>query len=92
MISQSIQAIRKKLNHAISILEGTQNVLKKLLGYGEEIGNVTKLPSSVRNVFRIELEQVSNEMKSHIRVANGLLRHSKELLSTASKPDHPQAS
>lgn len=83
VISQSIQAIRKKLNHAISILEGTQNVLKKLLGYGEEIGNVTKLPSSVRNVFRIELEQVSNEMKSHIRVANGLLRHSKELLSTS---------
>ena len=49
-----------------------------------------RLSPSSRSMFQAELEQISNEMKSHRSVTNSLIRRSEDLRLTVSQTTHLQ--
>jgi len=81
-ISQNITTIRGKLHQTISILDGMLEILIKLSNHAEAMGEWMRLSSSSRSMFQAELEQISNEMKSHRSVTNSLIRRSEDLRLT----------
>ena len=77
--NQSIHSTRRKLHHAISILDRTLDLLVKLVAHAELVDKVMNVSLSASTVLQMELDQISSEMKSHRSVAQSLLQLSGDI-------------
>jgi hypothetical protein len=63
----------------ISILDGISTVLVNLAAHAELTGELMKLSPRARSGIRVELEQISSEIKSHMSTARSLLNISDDI-------------
>jgi len=76
---QKIHSIRRKLQISISILDGILDVLTNLVAHVNLLGGMMEATPGVYAVMRIEMEQMSIEIKSHKLTAQSLLNISDDL-------------
>ncbi|OCK76318.1 hypothetical protein K432DRAFT_428802 [Lepidopterella palustris CBS 459.81] len=76
---QKVHSIRRKLHIAISILDGTSEVLMNLAAHADRVGELMRFSPCVCNGFRTELEQISSDIKSHKSTAQSLLKISDDI-------------
>jgi hypothetical protein len=78
-MSQNIHSIRRKLHQAVSILEGTLNILSTITNHSVILCELTDLRSSVQHEFLTRLDQISGEMKSSLLTAQNLLNFAEDI-------------
>jgi hypothetical protein len=76
---QKLQAIRRKLHMAISILDGILDVLSNLTAHAKQVSELHALLLPDCSTLCTELEQLSIEMKSHKATVKSLLSISDDL-------------
>ncbi|KAF2259194.1 hypothetical protein CC78DRAFT_82270 [Lojkania enalia] len=80
-LSQHVQALRRKLHHVVTILEGTQATVRTISAFAKAIQDKAGISTRSGECFLRELDNISHDLYSHLTTSSELLNLSNDIKS-----------
>jgi hypothetical protein len=71
--------MRRKLNHALCILEAAIDIVGTISDYSNALEEPAGIGTRLQQAFQRELQQISNDLRQHARTVRKLLSFSEDI-------------
>lgn len=78
-LSQHVQALKRKLHHARTILDGTLRTVTAISTHAEAVRKIAEIPAPLQEAFLRELSNISRDLESYSMTTAELLNLSDDI-------------